>query len=163
MPKRWRSIGALPETLNHFDFAMPDMATGKRYDTIVPQQSLFLMNSPLVVEQAKNLVRRPEFTKADDDEEKLDALYRIVYARAPRPEEVKLSLAFLAETKPYKAVAAAPQPDATTSRRVAAKKQNANKKRPEAYVEPFKPRAPLGSWEELAHTLLIANEASFIN
>src|SRR5262249_3260760 len=48
---------AMPETLNHFDFANPDMATGRRYDTIVPQQSLFLMNSPLVVEQAKNLVR----------------------------------------------------------------------------------------------------------
>jgi hypothetical protein len=74
---------------------------------------------------------------------------------------VKLSLAFLAETKPYKAVTAAPTPVANT--RVAKKAKAAGKKRPEAYVEPFRVRAPLGSWEELAHTLLIANEASFIN
>ncbi|HEY6167323.1 MAG TPA: PSD1 and planctomycete cytochrome C domain-containing protein [Verrucomicrobiae bacterium] len=151
---------AMPETLNHFDFANPDMATGKRYNTIVPQQSLFLMNSPLVVEQAKNLVRRAEFTAAKTDEDKLDVLYRIVYARPARAEEVKLSMAYLAETKPYRSVTAAPQQ--VTNAKTQKKKQN-NKKRPEAYVEPFKARAPLGSWEELAHTLLIANEASFIN
>ncbi|MBI3879454.1 MAG: PSD1 domain-containing protein [Verrucomicrobia bacterium] len=152
----------LSETFNHFDFANPDMATGRRYDTIVPQQSLFLMNSPLVVEQAKNLVRRPEFTAAKTEEEKLDVLYHIVYSRPPRPEEVMLSDSFLKDTKPYKSVTTAPQP-ATASRAVAKKKAAANKKRPETPVEAFRARAPLGSWEELAHTLLIANEASFVN
>jgi len=48
----------LPEVLVHFDFANPDMTTSKRHETTVPQQALFLINSPLVVEQAKNLVSR---------------------------------------------------------------------------------------------------------
>ena len=34
------------EVLNTFDFASPDTPMGKRYETIVPQQALFLMNSP---------------------------------------------------------------------------------------------------------------------
>ena len=50
----------LPEVFNQFDFANPEMITGRRYETIVPQQALFLMNSPLVVEQARNLVDRRE-------------------------------------------------------------------------------------------------------
>ncbi len=154
---------AMPETLNHFDFANPDMATGKRYNTIVPQQSLFLMNSPLVVEQAKNLVRRADFTAAQTEEDKLAVLYNIIYSRPPRPEEAKLSMEFLASTKPYRAVTAVPETQ--PNQRVAAKKAKAgaNKKRPEAPVEVFRPRAPLSSWEEFAHTLLLANEASFIN
>jgi hypothetical protein len=154
---------SIQEVMNHFDFATPDMATGKRYDTIVPQQSLFLLNSPLVVEQAKNLVRRPEFTAAKTDEAKLAVLYNIVYSRSPKPMEVQLSMAFLAETKPFKSVVAAPQ--SQSQARVTGKKKPAanNKKRPEAPVEAFRPRAPLGSWEELAHTLLITNEATFVN
>jgi hypothetical protein len=32
----------LPELFNHFDFANPDLTTGKRYETTVPQQTLFL-------------------------------------------------------------------------------------------------------------------------
>ncbi|MBI5772141.1 MAG: PSD1 domain-containing protein [Verrucomicrobia bacterium] len=154
---------AIAETLNHFDFANPEMATGRRYNTIVPQQSLFLMNSPLVVEQAKNLVRRPEFTAAKTEEDRLAALYSIVFSRPPRAEETQLSLAYLKDTKPYRAVAGATAAASPMDRRAAAKKVAANKKRPEAYVEPFKARAPLNSWEELAHALLLANEASFVN
>jgi len=55
----------LPEVFNQFDFANPDITTGKRYETIVPQQALFMMNSPLVVEQARNLVQREDFRDAN--------------------------------------------------------------------------------------------------
>jgi hypothetical protein len=154
---------AIPEVLNHFDFATPDMATGKRYNTIVPQQSLFLMNSPLVVEQAKNLVRRPEFAAAKTDEQKLDVIYQLIYSRPPRPEEARLATAFLAQTGPVKAVAAAPAQTQPVLARGKPKKTVANKKRPEPQVEAFRPRAPLNAWEELAHALFIANEASFVN
>ena len=53
----------LPEVFNQFDFANPDITTGKRYETIVPQQALFMMNSPLVVEQARNLVNSPRTSR----------------------------------------------------------------------------------------------------
>ncbi len=46
----------LPEVYAQFDFANPDIETGKRYETTVPQQALFMMNNPLVVELARKLV-----------------------------------------------------------------------------------------------------------
>src|SRR5206468_11214357 len=75
----------LPELFNHFDFANPDLTTGKRYQTTVPQQALFLMNSPLVVEQARNLVARPDFRGISEDIERIELLYELVYQRPPKP------------------------------------------------------------------------------
>src|SRR5436309_11886601 len=48
------------DVLVNFDFANPDLPTGRRHETTVPQQALFLMNSPLVIEQAKTLVALPD-------------------------------------------------------------------------------------------------------
>ncbi|MEI9895707.1 MAG: DUF1553 domain-containing protein [Chthoniobacter sp.] len=58
---------AMPDMFGTFDFANPDMTTGERMLTTtqcsptVPQQALFMMNSPFVVEQVKNLLARPDF------------------------------------------------------------------------------------------------------
>jgi hypothetical protein len=38
-----------------FDFAVPDATSPKRFVTTVPQQALYLMNSPFIQEQAKRL------------------------------------------------------------------------------------------------------------
>ena len=43
-----------------FDFAVPDATSPKRFVTTVPQQALFLMNSPFVQEQAKTPGRAAE-------------------------------------------------------------------------------------------------------
>src|SRR5262249_55366099 len=43
-----------------FDFASPDTSCPQRYRTTVPQQALFMMNSPFIVEQAKALAQRKE-------------------------------------------------------------------------------------------------------
>ena len=53
-----------PGTMRTFDVASPDQHARKRFQTTVPQQALFLMNSPFVTEQAKALAARPEITKA---------------------------------------------------------------------------------------------------
>jgi hypothetical protein len=63
----------LAEVFNTFDFATPDTPMGKRYETIVPQQALFLMNSPLVIEQVRNVVNREAFQNADSDEARIEA------------------------------------------------------------------------------------------
>ncbi len=153
---------AVPEVMNLFDFANPDMTTGRRYETIVPQQSLFLMNSPLVVEAARNIVRRPEFISESDPETRVEMLYDLVYQREPTPQEVQLSLRFVSETK-YVAPPVVKTDTAPANNRVAAKKAK-SKKRPGAVSTPtIAHRAPLGAWEEFAHTLFIANEASFVN
>ncbi len=85
----------IPDMFRAFDFANPDLSTGKRSSSIVPQQALFMMNSPLVIEQARNLVRRPDFSAKPTPEEKVNLLYRLIYQRTPTPSEAKLALMYL--------------------------------------------------------------------
>ena len=53
----------LPGVLRTFDFATPDTHSPKRFVTTVPQQALYLMNNPFVVEQARRLAGRPDVAK----------------------------------------------------------------------------------------------------
>ena len=85
----------LPNMYLTFDFANPDLATGKRDETIIPQQALFMMNSPLVVEQAENLARRPDFKAKATNEEKIKLLYNLIYQREPTALEVQLATEYL--------------------------------------------------------------------
>ncbi len=86
----------LPGMFRIFDFASPDVSTPERPRTTVPQQALFVMNSPFVVEQARQLAKRAQEVSPKDDAGRVRALYRIVLARAAEPEEVDLALRFLA-------------------------------------------------------------------
>jgi hypothetical protein len=152
------------DVLINFDFANPDLPSGRRHETTVPQQALFLMNSPLVVEQAKKLTALSEFNSCKDDEGRIAFLYERVYQRPPTDEETRLGLEFLA---------AAPEPDKLTSsetpvrqvfnqgRKVGAKQFAKRQGRNGAGLE--RRKAPLKSWEEYAHALLQANEISFLN
>ena len=49
------------EILTQFDVPNPSVVSGRRYETIVPQQALFLMNSPLVIETSRKLTHSTEF------------------------------------------------------------------------------------------------------
>jgi Protein of unknown function (DUF1553)/Protein of unknown function (DUF1549)/Planctomycete cytochrome C len=86
---------SVPNMYQAFDFASPDLTTGKRETTVVPQQALFMMNSPLVVEQARNVVRRADFKTQSDAKAKLDLLYKLIYQRSPTEIEVRLALDYL--------------------------------------------------------------------
>jgi len=145
----------LPELYNQFDFANPDITTGKRYETIVPQQSLFLMNSPLVIEQAKNLANRPDFTVLTNDEDRVKLLYELCYQREPSPVEIQLGVNFVLnspenENVPRMAVRKAVNP-------IRAKKLE------DSFASIPTDRQPLKPWEKYAHALLQANEAIFVN
>jgi hypothetical protein len=149
------------EVLFSFDFANPDLTTGKRHQTTVPQQALFLMNSPLVVEQAKNLVERKDFTELSDDRARIVLLYELIYQRSPRPEEIRLGLDFLGTEPSQERVTAV----GSNQRRGAFRDQvRAQLQRRRGGGEnPFRSREPLNAWEEYAHALLQANETSFVN
>ncbi|MFO0844674.1 MAG: DUF1553 domain-containing protein [Gemmataceae bacterium] len=82
----------LPGVFRTFDLASPDSSTPKRHATTVPQQSLYLMNSPFVQEQARALAAR---TEGGGDEARIDRLHRLVYGRPAAPEEVALGVAFV--------------------------------------------------------------------
>jgi hypothetical protein len=86
----------LPNMLGAFDFANPDISTGQRNNTIVPQQALFMMNSPLVIEQARNTVQRGDLKSLPTDADRVKMLYRLIYSRPPTDTELKLALFYLA-------------------------------------------------------------------
>jgi hypothetical protein len=84
-----------------FDFANPDLSTAQRDATTVPQQALFFLNSPFVIEQACKMVNRPAFQQLDDDSKRVRRLYQFVYQRDPSPDEIRRGLRFLqAESAP---------------------------------------------------------------
>ncbi|HXJ59904.1 MAG TPA: PSD1 and planctomycete cytochrome C domain-containing protein [Verrucomicrobiae bacterium] len=85
----------IPSMFQAFDFANPDLTTGRRSETIIPQQALFMMNSPLVVEQARNLTQRPDFKAKPKAEDKIKLLYQLIYQRAPSNLELKLALDYV--------------------------------------------------------------------
>ncbi len=85
----------LPNLLRVFDFASPDQSASDRPLTTVPQQALFLMNSPFVVEQAKGVLARPEVASAASETEKIAALYRVLFTRGPSDAERQVGLDFL--------------------------------------------------------------------
>ena len=86
---------SLPGVFRAFDFASPDLSVERRVRTMGPQQALFALNSPFVMEQAKALAARPEVTGQEGPVRKTTALYRIVLQRDPTIEEVATALDFV--------------------------------------------------------------------
>jgi hypothetical protein len=160
------------DVLVNFDFANPDMTNGKRHQTTVPQQALFFMNSPLVVESAKNLVARKEFASLSTEEGRIGFLYSAIYQRKPTVEEIQLGLEFISQNPSTQRVtssapAAAGPAGRKALRQAAVANANVNAaKRPNLQrriSEPLQSRAPLDAWQEYAHALFQANEFSFVN
>ncbi len=86
----------LPGIFRTFDFASPDATSPQRFYTTVPQQALFLLNSPFVVQQAESLLARPAVKAARTDAEKIERLHRLAFQRAADREEVAFAKQFLA-------------------------------------------------------------------
>ncbi len=85
----------LPGLFRAFDFASPDTSTPQRHTTTVPQQALFLLNGPFVIEQAKALAARPDVTALSDAGERIGYLYRLLFGRPPDADEVALGRRFV--------------------------------------------------------------------
>jgi mono/diheme cytochrome c family protein len=98
----------LPGLFRTFDFASPDTHAPQRYTTTVPQQALFLMNSPFAVQQAQAVVARPEVAGVPDPAARVAALYRLLYGRPPTGAEAELGVRFVAEAHPDAATKLAP-------------------------------------------------------
>jgi hypothetical protein len=87
--------GRIPVLLAAFDFASPDQHNPMRLTTTVPQQALFFLNSPFVLEQAVALAKRSELPQTSDAAERIRRLYRFVYGRAPETAEAAAGLRFI--------------------------------------------------------------------
>jgi hypothetical protein len=97
----------LPAFFRTFDFANPNTHTPERPLTTSPQQSLFLMNSPLVIEQAIQLAARSKSEQSADDEaertRRINQLYRFALGRDATAEEVSEGLEFVSRGEPERA------------------------------------------------------------
>lgn len=87
----------MPPFLKTFDHPEPSNAQGLRDSTNVPAQSLYLMNSPFVLEQSELLARRVINTATDNDK-RLANLWQLTLSRPPTGTEINRSLEFLANT-----------------------------------------------------------------
>jgi hypothetical protein len=83
--------------LRIFDIANPDTAVHVRSQTTVPQQSLAVLNSPLVVEAARRLAARAkaEAGKASEDAF-VRQLWRDALSRNPTKDEREMAVGWLA-------------------------------------------------------------------
>jgi hypothetical protein len=88
-----------------FDFAVPDMHSPGRFVTTIPQQALFMMNSPFMMEQAGRLVDLSEVQREDQPGKRIQAIYRRVFGREATAKEVELGLSYVSSaTAPAAAV-----------------------------------------------------------
>ena len=85
----------LPGLLRTFDFASPDTTSPQRFQTTVPQQALFMINSPFVVAKARDLLTRPDVAGVERPKEKVKALYRVAFQREPESDEIGLALKYI--------------------------------------------------------------------
>ena len=144
----------LPGLFRTFDFASPDTTSPQRFSTTVPQQALFLMNSPFVVQQAKSLLERPEVKAMGSEAEKLRKMFQIAYQRWPDPDEIKLIQQFIEHQEassrgPETGKASAP--GGASGAQLDAKGPAKEKSK------------ALSAWEKYAQVLLLSNELVFLD
>jgi hypothetical protein len=167
--------GNVPELMANFDFSRPDMPNSSRTTTIVPQQALFLMNSPMVVDVARQVIQSPDFRSAGIDFKRVQEIYLTVYQRLPRVDkahgidEISDAVRFISAemkkqdevNKVMKDYAVASQKKAETRVKTLADSSTATKAiQNEGIVIP---RGPLNPWETFAQALLFSNEAAYVN
>jgi hypothetical protein len=76
----------LPGMFRTFDFASPDTHSPNRFFTTVPQQALFMLNSPFVERVAKQVAA---------GEDSVQGLYGSLFGRPPTPNEASDAAAFV--------------------------------------------------------------------
>jgi hypothetical protein len=83
----------LPPILLAFDFADPDLVTGRRSVTNVPAQALLLLNSPFVMEQSEQTAQ--QLGTQQDSEELIPRIYELILSRPPSTAEISRAKTFL--------------------------------------------------------------------
>ncbi|MEO2013804.1 MAG: DUF1553 domain-containing protein [Fuerstiella sp.] len=86
--------GLLPEMLKVFDFPEPSNPSGQRTVTNVPTQSLFLMNSDFVQQQASDIAARV-MESSSDNKDRIRYAWLMCLCREPVSAEVDETLQFL--------------------------------------------------------------------
>lgn len=80
----------MPDVLEQFDVANPNLVTGDRDVTNVPLQALYLLNGPFVQEQAAALAKRIQSSP-----DRVQAVFQLCFNRMPEASELALAEKFL--------------------------------------------------------------------
>lgn len=80
----------LPDVLEQFDVANPNLVTGDRDVTNVPLQALYLLNGPFVQEQAAALAKRIQSSS-----DRVTRAFQLCFNRPPDAKELALAEKFL--------------------------------------------------------------------
>lgn len=158
--------GNLPELMQQFDFSDPDMPNSKRASTTVPQQALFLMNSPMSVDVARRIVARKEVAGAGDDLARVIGLYRIVFQRNPQPIEIQIAMQFVSKESRNQPETSPAEQKGKDKGRLAKRPGGGKRYEGTAAIQntgDIVERKPLTPWETYAQALLLSNEASYVN
>ncbi len=171
--------GNVPELMSHFDFSDPDMPNSKRSTTIVPQQALFLMNSPMAADAARNLLSNPDVRKAQNTAlGRINKIYELLFQRTPKGAnpitgqraEMDIALAFLGEEKRQEPqMVDANKALSERSTKFAKERYERNKNRGNDTMGAIQnegtmiERKPLDMWETYVQALLLSNESAYVN
>ncbi len=150
----------LSDLPTQFDFADPMQTNSRRVPSIVPQQALFFLNNPLVIEVSRSVASRQEVSKARTDAEKIKVIYSILFQHSPSSKQVQVAKQFLAQTSKL------PPPKLGKSSVVNQEPKSGSREEQTATLrnegEPVS-RAPLTPWEQLVQALLCSNEFVYVN
>jgi hypothetical protein len=80
----------MPDVLEQFDVANPNLVTGDRDVTNVPLQALYLLNGPFVQDQATALAKRIQSSP-----DRVQAAFQLCFNRMPDASEIALAEKFL--------------------------------------------------------------------
>ena len=85
----------LDSLLRLFDFPDANITSEKRSETTVPQQQLFVLNSPFMLAQAKAFSARVHQEAGDNEEARIQRAFQLAYSRSASDVELGLGLAYL--------------------------------------------------------------------
>ena len=89
-----------PGLFRTFDVASPDAHSAKRFQTTVPQQALFQLNSPFIMDRATEISQATESaTSSGDLTERIRLLFEMILRRQPTPTEMSQAATYIAHVQ----------------------------------------------------------------
>ncbi len=156
--------GNLPELMQQFDFSDPDMPNSKRATSIVPQQALFLMNSPMAVDVARKMIARKEFASRLPMTQAASLRSTALSSSAPPRLEENEARHRLCGRHLKRTIANAPAVVQAVQPRLRTGNNNPVDGRAPVRNQGEKvDRRPLTEWEQYAQALLFTNEVVYVN
>ena len=87
------------ELFEVFDVADPSTVTGRRNESTVAPQALYLMNHPFIIAQAERTATRLLNEQQVDDRARVERAYRLILGRSPTERESTIALKFVSVSK----------------------------------------------------------------